>query len=157
MSDSKNTENKGSEAFVNPIDPDKVAKAPHILPYAHTVGGVSIAPIDKGKVKGRAMAAMYEQADMQLDQIRQQIELLARQAKTIKDRVTVSEIIYHAELSFEPLTGFTYHLYKRNNGQALLSMIAPHEWGASRPYTFVATVKLLADHTWDIITQEDEL
>ena len=51
MSDNKNTENKGSEAFVNPIDPDKVAKAPHILPYAHTVGGVSIAPIDKGKVK----------------------------------------------------------------------------------------------------------
>lgn len=158
MSNSESTENRGFEdVFTNPIDPDKVAEAPHILPYAHTVGGVVIAPIDKGKVKGRAMAAMYEQVDMQLDQIRQQIELLAHQAKTIKDRVAISETIYHAELSFEPLTGFTYHLYRRSNGRALLSMIGPQEWGRNKPYTFVATVKLLADHTWDIITQEEEL
>ena len=30
------------EATHNPIDPDKVAENPHLLPYAHTVGGAVI-------------------------------------------------------------------------------------------------------------------
>ena len=35
----------------------------------------------------------------------------------------------------------------------LLAMVAPNEWGRRGiPYEkFVATVKLLADHTWEII------
>ena len=31
------------EAFVNPIDKDKVAENPGLLPYAHTAGGAVIA------------------------------------------------------------------------------------------------------------------
>ena len=77
---------KEQEEFVNPIDIDKVAENPHLLPYAHTVGGAVIKPIDKGKVKGLAVTAMYEQTEMQLDQIREQINLLAEQAKGIKER-----------------------------------------------------------------------
>lgn len=134
----------------NPIDPDKVAENPHLLPYAHTVGGVQIKPIDKGRVKGRAVSAMYEQTDMQLDQIRKQIELLAEQAKHIQDRVQISEQIYQAEVNFEPLIGFVYHLYERSNGKYVLSMVGPDEWGSQPPYLFIGTVKMLADHTWEV-------
>lgn len=88
------------EEFINPIDKDKIAENPHLLPYAHTRGGVNIKPIDKGKVKGRAVTAMYEQTEMDLDQIRQQIELLASQAKSIQNRVSISERIYLAEMNF---------------------------------------------------------
>jgi hypothetical protein len=144
------------ESFINPIDIDKVAENPHSLPYAHTVGGVEIKPVDKGKVKGRAVKAMYKQTDMQLDQIRQQIELLARQARKIQERIAVSEQIYHAEMNFEPLIGFTYHLYERKNGKYVLSMVAPREWGAKPPYHFIATVELLSDHTWDIIEMPEQ-
>lgn len=145
--DKKNQE----EEIVNPIDPDKVAENPHNLPYAHTVSGVEIKPIDKGKVKGRSVNAMYKQTDMQLDQIRKQIELLAQQAQGIKDRVTISEQIYNAEMNFEPLIGFIYHLYERSSGeQYVLSMVSPEEWGANPPYQFIATVELLSDHTWEI-------
>ena len=98
------------EEFINPIDPDKIAENPHNLPYAHTVSGVEIKPIDKGKVKGRAVKAMYKQSDMQLEQIRKQIELLAQQAKGIQDRISISEQIYNAQMNFEPLIGFVYHL-----------------------------------------------
>ena len=135
----------------NPIDKDKVTDNPHNLPYAHTVGGVEIRPIDKGRVKGRAVSAMYEQTNMQLDQIRQQIELLAQQARKIRERVEISEKIYLADMNFEPLVGFTYHLYERTNGQHVLSMVGPREWGAQPPYPFVATVRLLADHTWEVL------
>lgn len=138
---------------INPIDPDKVAENPHLLPYAHTVGGAVIKPIDKGRVKGRAVSAMYEQTEMQMDQIKKQIELLAKQAQSIHDRIHISEQIYLAEMNFEPLIGFTYHLYKRSNGKHVLSMVGPREWGTKPPFTFVGTVKLLSDHTWEILEE----
>ena len=90
------------EEFMNPIDGDKIARDPHRLPYAHERGGATIKPVDRGKITGLAMSAMYEQTDMQLDQIRAQIELLARQANEIQQRMTVSERIYGAEMSIDP-------------------------------------------------------
>jgi hypothetical protein len=144
-------EKNKKEKSNNPIDKDTITDIPHLLPYAHTVGGVQIKPIDKGRVKGRAVEAMYDQTEMQLEQIRKQIELLAQQAKNIYDRVNISEDIYLADMSFEPLIGFTYHLYEKKDGKKVLSMVAPKEWGPNPPYTFIATIKMLSDHTWDII------
>ena len=53
------------EEFINPIDIDKVALEPHLLPYSHSVGGVVIKPIDRGRIKGRAVTSMYQQTDIQ--------------------------------------------------------------------------------------------
>ncbi len=137
--------------FINPISEDDVAENPHLLTYAHTRGGAVIKPVDRGRVKGLALNAMYEQTDMHLDQIREQIEVLARQAKAIQDRVGVSEKIYQAKINFQPRIGHTYHLYERENGESVLSLVGPKEWGPNPPYNFIATVKMLADHTWDIL------
>ena len=38
------------EKWVNPIDPEKIAENPHLLPYAHSVGGAVIKPMDKGRM-----------------------------------------------------------------------------------------------------------
>jgi len=148
---SKSADKEPKVSRKNPIDPDKVAENPHLLPYAHTVGGVVIRPMDRGKTKGLAVQAMYEQADLQMDQIREQIELLAQQAKTIQDRVAISEDIYLAQMNFKPLISHTYHLYKKADESNVLSMVGPREWGKNSPYIFVATVKLLADHTWEVL------
>lgn len=137
--------------FVNPIDKDKIAENPHLLPYAHRVGSALIKPIDKGRVKGLAVSAMYEQTETQLEQIRKQVELLAEQAQAIHDRIKISEDIYQAEIGFKPLISHTYHLYKKSNGKHVLSMVGPGEWGKKAPYEFVATVRLLSDHTWEIM------
>ena len=64
----------------NPIDKDNVAEKPALLPYAHTVGGFVIKPIDEGREKGRAIRSMEEQTDMQMAQLYKQMELLASQA-----------------------------------------------------------------------------
>ncbi len=137
--------------FINPIDKDKTAENPHLLPYAHTVAGPVIKPMDRGRVKGQAVAAMYEQTDTQLDQIREQVNLLAAQAKKIQDRVEMSVKIYEAEMNFKPLMGHTYHLYEKKDGTFVLSMIGPNEWGRKKPYTFLYTAKLMSDHTWEMI------
>ncbi len=152
----ENEEKKESQSFVNPIDEDKVAENPHLLPYAHTVGGAVIKPIDKGRTKGLAVSAMHEQTNMQLDQIRQQVELLAAQAKQIQKRVEISEDIYLADVGFKPLINHIYHLYEKEDGEKVLSMVAPEEWGRSSKLKFVATVKLLADHTWDILASDED-
>ncbi len=138
----------------NPIDPKKVAENPGLLPYAHHAGSALVKPIDKGRTKGLAVEAMRQQTDIQLAQIRRQIELLAEQAQAIQRRVDVSERIYGAEMNFKPLIGHTYHLYEKANGRAVLSMIGPTEWGKRGiPYeSHTATVRLLADHTWEILS-----
>ena len=120
-----------------------------VLPYSSSVSGAVIKPNEAGLIRHHALTAMEEQTNMQLTQIRQQIELLAIQAKEIYQRKELSMIIYDAKLSFSPVIGQVYYLYQNKDNSHLLSMIGPKEWGAKNPYkNFVAAVKLLADHTW---------
>ncbi len=161
MAENKKEENKEErsgeeggqeEKWENPIDKDKVAENPHSLTYSHHVGGQPIKPVDKSKVKGRAVSAMQEQTGQQLGQIKKQMEVLAQQASEIQRRVNVSEQIYEAETSFEPQIGHVYYLYERENGNYALLMIGPDDWGKSMPFkNFIATVKLLSDHTWEVL------
>lgn len=120
-----------------------------VLPYASAVGGVAIKATKEGVIKHKALAAMDEQTNMQLNQIKEQIELLARQAQEIRKRKELSLMIYEAKLSFKPQIGQTYYLYERKDGTHLLSLVAPQEWGGSGLYKqFLSAVQLLADHTW---------
>jgi hypothetical protein len=120
-----------------------------VLPYASSLGSVAIRPTNEGVIKYKALAAMEEQTQMHLDQIREQIELLARQAQEIRKRKELSWMIYESRLSFQPQIGHTYHLYEKKDGTHILSLVAPNEWGGSGPFkAFVSSVKLLADHTW---------
>ena len=156
--ENKTKESQEEKLDFNPIDKDKVAENPGLLPYSHSVGGAQIKPVDRGKVKGRALMAMQEQTDMQMDQIKQQIELLAEQAKNIQKRVEISARIYQAAVGFEPLISSIYHLYEKKDGTWVLSLVAPEEWGRSMPFNaFLATVKLLADHTWEVQNEDLEL
>ncbi|WP_216593200.1 MULTISPECIES: DUF2452 domain-containing protein [Sediminibacterium] len=120
-----------------------------VLPYSSSVAGVAIRPTKEGVIKHKALSAMEDQTNMQLDQIRQQIELLARQAQEIRKRKELSMMIYEAKLNFKPQIGQVYHLYEKRDSSHILSLVAPQEWGASGPFKqFVSSVKLLADHTW---------
>ena len=120
-----------------------------VLPYSASVAGAVVKPTEEGVIRHKALTAMEEQTNMQLDQIRKQIELLALQAQEIHKRKELSMLIYNAKLSFKPEIGQIYHLYEKQDGGHMISMISPKEWGASMPFKkFVAAVQLLADHTW---------
>jgi hypothetical protein len=119
-----------------------------VLPYSASVSGAVIKPTESGVIRHQALSAMEEQTNMQLTQIRQQIELLAIQAKEIQKRKELSMIIYDSKISFAPVIGQTYYLYEKEDSTHLVSMISPKEWGKKAPYKFLAAVKLLADHTW---------
>jgi hypothetical protein len=120
-----------------------------VLPYSASVAGAVIKATQEGVIRHHALSAMEEQTNMQLTQIRQQIELLAIQAKEIYKRKELSMLVYDAKLSFEPVIGKVYYLYEKEDGSHLVSMIGPKEWGKKLPYkTFISAVQLLADHTW---------
>ncbi len=141
----------------NPIDEKQAAKNPGLMEYAHTAGGAIIRPEDMGKVKGKAQMAMRQQTFDQLEKIYRQMELLGQQAQTIKERIEVSERIYDAQMSFEPVINHSYYLYEKADGTDVLSMVGPDEWGKSMPFNdFLAKVFLLADHTWKVEFVKDE-
>ena len=147
-----------NEDFINPIDPEKVTENPHSLAYPHHAGSAVVKRIDQGKMKGRAVSAMEHQTDMQLQQIYEKMQLLAAQANTLNERKKIAEFIYLAEMRFEPLINHTYFLYQRDNSVYVLSMIGPDQWGKSKALpTYIATIKLLADHTWDILRKNEDL
>jgi hypothetical protein len=141
----------------NPIDKDKVAENPGLLPYPHNVGSISVRPEDEGKLKSRALSAMREQTARQLKQIQKQAELLAVQANEIRQRMLISEKIYRAKISFEPFVGHEYHLYKRE-GEFVIMLISPDEWGLKQPakLEYISSMRLLSDHTWELLDRSQD-
>ncbi|MFY0605304.1 MAG: DUF2452 domain-containing protein [Cyclobacteriaceae bacterium] len=131
---------------------EKIADFPGLIEFAHTVGSALIKPEDKGKIKGQALSAMHDQTDREYQRIMKDMRELLIQAQALKTRVNISERIYNAGISFKPVIHQIYHLYLREDGTDLLSMIAPNEWGKTMPnIEYQESVKLLADHTWEIV------
>ncbi len=135
---------------------EKITDLPGLIEYAHHAGSAIIKPEDKGRIKGTAVAAMQDQTDRQFRQLYEQMQTLIEQAKYLKKRVEVSERIYEATVPFQPVIGKIYFLYKKEDGSDLLSMISPDEWGKNFPYeSFEAEVRLLSDHTWEIVKAQE--
>ena len=123
----------------------------HSAPYALSVSSPKIEPIDKRLLVANAHESMQHQAEQQITMLKKQAELLMKQAKAIEERLTLSHAIYKADINFEPVIHGIYHVYQKDGGSQVLSMVAPYEWGKNAPYTFLNTVRLLADRTWEIL------
>ena len=136
---------------------EKITDYPGLIAHAHTVGSAIVKPEDKGRIKGNAIAAMHDQTDRQFRQLFEQMQTLVQQAEYLKKRVAVSERIYQATMGFQPVINHTYYLYRRKDHTDVLSMVSPQEWGRSFPFeAYEAEVRLLADHTWEIIEADGE-
>ena len=118
------------------------------------VGSALIRPEDKGKIKTNAIDTMERQARQQIEMLRRQADAIMEEVRQIEERISVSYDIYQAEMKFTPQIGETYHLYLKKDDSKLLSMISPTEWGKSFPYEkHISSVRLLADKTWEVITE----
>jgi hypothetical protein len=131
-----------------------VSDAPGQSEYALERGGTAFTPTQSGAIKSRAFKVMDQQIAMQMKNIKEQIQVLARQAEDLKKRRILSEEIYQAKIKFEPIVGDIYYLYDSPTGR-ILSLLSPDDFGAeklkSQQYTFMAKARLLADCTWQII------
>ena len=94
--------------------------------------------------------------------IAENIRHLQAQALEVLEQARKDADLHRALCSFSKRPGHTYHLYQRADGQTLLSMISPHEWGEP-PHEFLGTFRLEADLSWTPVEEteardaEDEL
>ncbi len=123
-----------------------------LAPVPLHVASAVIRPMDKGKTKAIALETIEKQTNQQIAMLKRQADLLMQQVREIEERVRIAAEIYKADMGFEPVINHTYHLYDTEKGGRKLSMVAPNEWGRSpRKMEFVASVRLNADRTWDVI------
>lgn len=129
----------------------KSTEIPGLVEFAHHAGSAPIRPNNSDQIKNRALKAMHEQTHRELNILYQQMETAAKQVKLIRERMQFSQLVYDAEIRFQPLVGESYYLYEKLTGEYLLSLVAPQEWGKDIPFkSCVAKVILLSDHTWEI-------
>jgi len=131
-------------------DENELPLFPGLLPYGHTVGAPAFRPTERGVIISKSAEAMNEQVEMQKRQIAEQVELLKKQYLELEERRVISHMVYAADFRFKPEPGEIHHLYQRDNGELILSLIEPEAW--SRPnLTYYASVRMLHDMTWDVV------
>lgn len=127
--------------------------AASLSPIPLSIGSPVIRPEDKNKIKANAVEAMHHYANQEIGMLKKQADLIMSQVREIEARLKISEQIYESNLKFTPTVNQIYHLYEKDNYYNL-SLIGPNEWGRSRTVgKFVASVKLLGDHSWDVISK----
>lgn len=126
-----------------------------LSPIPLSIGSPVIRPEDKNKIKANAVEAMHHYANQEIAMLKKQADLIMSQVREIEARLKISEHIYESNLKFTPIVNQIYHLYEKDNYYNL-SLIGPTEWGRSRTVgKYVASVKLLGDHSWDVINKAD--
>ncbi len=125
----------------------------NLSPIPLNIGSPVIKAEDKGKIKANAVEAMHHYANQEMALLKKQADLIMEQVREIESRLKVSEKIYESDLRYTPVIGQVYHLYEKDD-HFKLSIIGPQEWGNSKGMgNYVASVKLLGDHSWDVISK----
>lgn len=141
-----------NEFEYDPLKKDALYQGPDkFAPIPLSVSSPKINPVDKRLVKANAFETMQHQANQQILMLKRQADLLMEQARQIEERLKISQMIYEADLNFEPVIGTVYHVYEKK-GKTVLSLVAPDEWGAKLPFDkHICSARLLADKSWDLL------
>ena len=124
-----------------------------LSPIPLSISSPVIKPVDRNQIKANAVEAMHHYANQGISMLKKQADLIMQQVREIESRLKVSEKIYQSDMRFVPVIGQTYHLYEKEDHYTL-SLVGPDEWGQSKnTRKYVASVKLLGDHSWDMIKQ----
>jgi hypothetical protein len=75
-------------------------------------------------------------------------EEMTKEYEKLMSEIKVNERLYMASHNFEPISGETYHLYKKESGEEFLSLISPEQW---KKFDFIGSYKFLSDGRWEAI------
>lgn len=109
-----------------------------LKPYATDVSAPAITTTDTVAWKNRNIHAVNKQINAKY------LELIAEYDVMI-EQFEYNNLVYSAKFNFEPIIGYTYHLYRNKHKEAFLSVIAPNECN----FDYVGTFKLNADKMWE--------
>lgn len=109
-----------------------------LKPYATSVGAPVITTTDSIAWKNRSINKINHKVAAKY------LELKAEYDKMLEE-FEYNKLIFEAKFSFEPIIGEIYHLYKRENGETFLSIIAPNECN----FNALGSFYLNADQIWE--------
>jgi hypothetical protein len=109
-----------------------------LKPYATDVGAPAITTTDTVAWKNRNIHAVNKQINAKYTELKAEYDAMIEQFE-------YNNLVYSAKFNFEPVIGYTYHLYRNKNQEAFLSVIAPEECN----FDYVGTFKLNADKMWE--------
>ena len=108
-----------------------------LLPYATDLGAPVITTTDTVSWKNRSINKVNHKVSTKYLELREQYEKLMQEYEH-------NQLIFNAKFSFEPIIGETYHLFKRKNGEAFLSLIHPRQCN----FDFLGSFYLNAEQIW---------
>ena len=116
-----------------------------LKPYATNVGAPSIKIQDTTAWKNRSITKVNHKVQTKYLEIKQAYE-------NMLEEFEYNRLIFNSKFAFEPVIGDNYHLYRRENGDTFLSIIAPQKC----TWDFVGSFKLNAESTWEKINTAEE-
>ena len=135
------TEEKKPDNVVFDTETQKYDAA--LKPYATSVGAPVITTTDTLAWKNRSINKINHKVKTKYLEIKEQYEKLMQEYE-------YNQLIFNAKFSFEPIIGETYHLYKRDNGEVFLSLIAPHQCN----FEFLGSFYLNAEQIWQKVEDQ---
>ena len=109
-----------------------------LKPYATSVGAPVIRMNDTIAWKNRSISKVNQKVKAKYLQLKAEYEKMM-------DEFEYNSLIFSAKFNFEPIVGDVYHLYKRDNDETFLSIIAPNECS----FNSIGSFYLNADQIWE--------
>ncbi len=132
------TEDKKPDNVVFNLETQKYDAA--LKPYATSVGAPVITSTDTAAWKNRSISKINHKIQTKYLELKTEYEKMMQEFE-------YNNLIYDAKFTFEPIIGEMYHLYKRDNGELFLSIIAPEECH----FNAIGSFYLNADQIWEKI------
>jgi hypothetical protein len=109
----------------------------NILPYATSVGAPAIRVEDVSIWKKINVSKVNHQLKSKFEKLKEEYEAMMEQFE-------YNQIVYNSNYNFEPVVGEIYHLYKGEDEQTFLSLIAPNECN----FNHIGSFRLNFDKMW---------
>lgn len=109
-----------------------------LKPYATSLGSPSIQTIDNVAWKNRSINKINHKVATKFSELKAEYQKMMLEFE-------YNKLIFDTKFNFEPIVGGTYFLYKRDNGENFLSIIAPDQWN----FESLGSFRLNADQIWE--------
>jgi hypothetical protein len=125
-------------------------------PYGQSRLAPAIELVDVAKEIAQANALIGEATADRLGMIAEQIRALQEQAREILEKARRDVVLHKAECRFQKVTGQTYHLYRKGEGEGAtyyFSMLSPDDWKGNPPDAFEGSYRVEVDLSFSSVEE----
>lgn len=128
-------------------------------PYPVEVGGPAfdLVPVEKQKDIMLNVARLH--AQQEYDRIMALVQVLQRQANSIRRRLEITDAVHAARYQFQVYHNQIYWLaFDSRQSCTILTSLGPMDWSTGAPdhYEYIARVRWLGDYTWIEVDDKGE-